>query len=71
LIEIKPLRPSFKIKFIEIHSKEVNSANSIKIQVSWPFKFKLEIESEDCLNCIQNFEIILIQISIQKFDLLL
>ena len=26
LIEIKPLRPSFKIKFIEIHSKEVSQS---------------------------------------------
>ena len=44
LIEIKPLRPFFKIKFIELHSNKiklielhsnkVKSMNSIKIQAN-------------------------------------
>jgi len=48
LIEIKPLRPSLKIRSIEVHSKKVKSTNLIGIQVNRPsFKYKLEIESED------------------------
>jgi len=48
LIEIKPLTPSLKIKFIEFHSKKVKSINLIGIQVNRPsFKYKLEIESDD------------------------
>ena len=60
LIEIKSLRPSFKIKFIEI---QVKSANSIKIQASWPFKFKLEIKLDEliiCSCCNRYTEIVLI-----------
>lgn len=37
LIEIKSLRPSVEIKFIEIRLKEVESINLIKIQVNRPF----------------------------------
>ena len=48
LTEIKLLGPSFNIKFNEIRLKEVKS---IKIQASWPFKFKLEIESEKLIIC--------------------
>ena len=45
LIEIKPLRPSLKIKFIKVHSKEVKSTNLIEMQVNRPsFKYKLKIE---------------------------
>jgi len=48
LIEIKPLRPSLKIKFIEVHSKKVKSINLIEIQVNRPsFKYKLEIEPKE------------------------
>jgi len=55
LIEIKPLRPSLKIKFIEFHSKEVKSINSIGIQVNRPaLKYKLEIESKDFHSLIYN-----------------
>jgi len=47
LIEIKPIRYSFKIKFIQIHYNQVKSTNFIEIQVSgFSFKFKLEIELE-------------------------
>ena len=48
LIEIKPLRPSLKIKSIKVHSNEVKSTNLIEVQVNRPsFKYRLEIESED------------------------
>jgi len=50
LIEIKHLRPSLKIKSIEVHLKEVKSTNLIGIQVNQSsFKYKLEIESDDFL----------------------
>jgi len=71
LNEIKPLRPSFKIKFIEVHSKEVKLANSIMIEATWPFKIKFKIESEDYFNCIQNSKIVPVHNINTKFGLLL
>jgi len=51
LIEIKPLRLFLKIKFIEVHPKEVKSVKLIEIQVNQSsFKDKLEIESEKLFN---------------------
>jgi len=53
LIKIKPLRPSLKFKFNEIHSKEVKSINLIEVQVNGPtLKYKLEILSEKLFICL-------------------